>query len=65
MPDERKLSRLVVVGASHRTSSEATRDRLLIKDDNLAGLLAQLRQAGLPDAVVLSTCARCAIGIYT
>ena len=58
MPDERKLSRLVVVGASHRTSSEATRDRLLIKDDNLAGLLAQLRQAGLPDAVVLSTCAR-------
>ena len=58
MSDERILSRLVVVGASHRTSSEATRDRLLIGEDDLPGILTRLRDAGFAEAVAMSTCAR-------
>ena len=46
MTDERILSRLVVVGASHRTSSEATRDRLFISEDDLPGFLAKIIESG-------------------
>ena len=46
MSDERTLSRLVVVGASHRTSSETTRDRLFISEEDLPGFLISLRKAG-------------------
>lgn len=58
MADERVLSRLVVVGASHRTSSEATRDRLFISEDDLPGLLKKVSAAGFSEAVAMSTCAR-------
>lgn len=58
MADERILSRLVVVGASHRTSSEATRDRLFISEDDLPGFLRKITQAGFSEAVAMSTCAR-------
>ncbi len=58
MPDERTLSRLVVVGASHRTSSETTRDRLFIAEHDIPGFLAGVCEAGFVDAVVMSTCAR-------
>tara|TARA_R110000868_G_scaffold55460_5_gene172519 strand:+ start:20054 stop:21373 length:1320 start_codon:yes stop_codon:yes gene_type:complete len=58
MADERILSRLVVVGASHRTSSETTRDRLFISDDDLPGFLQGLVAAGFSEAVAMSTCAR-------
>ena len=58
MSDERTLSRLVVVGASHRTSSEATRDRLLIAEEDLPDFLTGLRAGGFEDAVAMSTCAR-------
>tara|TARA_R110002110_G_scaffold218324_4_gene432355 strand:+ start:2001 stop:3314 length:1314 start_codon:yes stop_codon:yes gene_type:complete len=58
MADERILNRLVVVGASHRTSSEATRDRLFISEDDLPGLLKKLSAAGFSEAVAMSTCAR-------
>ena len=58
MADERILSRLVVVGASHRTSSEATRDRLFISEDDLPGFLKTVSQAGFSEAVAMSTCAR-------
>ena len=58
MSDERTLSRLVVVGASHRTSSETTRDRLFISEEDLPGFLISLRKAGFTDVVALSTCAR-------
>jgi glutamyl-tRNA reductase len=56
--DERILSRLVVVGASHRTSSEATRDRLFISEDDLPGFLTKVSPAGFSEAVAMSTCAR-------
>lgn len=58
MADERILSRLVVVGASHRTSSEATRDRLFISEDDLPGFLQKVSAAGFSEAVAMSTCAR-------
>lgn len=58
MADERILSRLVVVGASHRTSSEATRDRLFISEDDLPGFLQKVSVAGFSEAVAMSTCAR-------
>ena len=58
MSDERTLSRLVVVGASHRTSSEATRDRLFIAEQDIPQFLAGVRETGFSDVVVMSTCAR-------
>jgi len=58
MADERILSRLVVVGASHRTSSETTRDRLFISEDDLPDFLGKVIAAGFSQAVAMSTCAR-------
>ena len=58
MADERILSRLVVVGASHRTSSETTRDRLFISEDDLPAFLGKVTEAGFSQAVAMSTCAR-------
>ena len=58
MADECILSRLVVVGASHKTSSEATRDRLFISAGDLPVFLKKVSEAGFSEAVALSTCAR-------
>jgi len=58
MADEFILSRLVVVGVSHRTSSEATRDRLFISENDLPVFLKEVSEAGFSEAVALSTCAR-------
>lgn len=58
MTDERNTDRLVVIGANHRTSSEATRDRLFIPEDEQKGFLRSVADSGLEQAVVLSTCAR-------
>ncbi|MEE2997319.1 MAG: glutamyl-tRNA reductase [Pseudomonadota bacterium] len=58
MSDERTLSRLVVVGASHQTSSEATRDRLFIAEQDIPRFLSGVRETGFSDVVVMSTCAR-------
>lgn len=52
------MGRLVVIGANHRTSSEATRDRLLIPEDAQPDFLRAAAGIGLGEAVVLSTCAR-------
>lgn len=51
-------ARLVVAGFGHRTSSVTLRDRLFVADDEIAGFLAELRAAGLAQAIVLSTCDR-------
>ncbi|MGQ0664485.1 MAG: glutamyl-tRNA reductase [Pseudomonadota bacterium] len=50
--------RLAVVGANHRSSAAALRDRLFIADAEMPFFLAALRQAGLRQAIVLSTCDR-------
>ena len=48
----------VVVGANHRSSTLALRDALFVEDAGLAAFLARLRDLGLGQALVLSTCDR-------
>lgn len=48
----------MAVGVNHRSSSLALRDRLFIEDHALPGYLERLRQAGVDQAIVLSTCDR-------
>ncbi|MDA0787084.1 MAG: glutamyl-tRNA reductase, partial [Proteobacteria bacterium] len=48
----------LVVGASHKTSSTALRDRLFIEDADVPGVLAALQQGGFDQALVMSTCDR-------
>ncbi len=50
--------RPVVVGANHRSSSLGLRDRLFVDDADIPAFLRGLRDAGLGDAVLLSTCDR-------
>ena len=50
--------RPLVVGANHRSSSLSVRDRLFVEDEAVPGVLARLRQEGLAQALVLSTCDR-------
>jgi glutamyl-tRNA reductase len=51
-------ARLGVVGANHRSSSAATRDALFVPDAQTRGFLAELRRAGLAQALLISTCDR-------
>lgn len=50
--------RPVVIGFGHRLTSAALRDRLFIEDAQIGGVLADMRSAGLTQAIVLSTCDR-------
>ncbi len=50
--------RPVVVGANHRSSALAIRDRLFVADEDVPALLAALRAAGVDQALLLSTCDR-------
>lgn len=50
--------RPVVVGFGHRATSAALRDHLFIEDRELDSVLADLRAAGITQAIVLSTCDR-------
>lgn len=52
------LAQIVVVGANHRSSSLALRDQLFVDDAAISGFLAGMRERGLSQAVVLSTCDR-------
>lgn len=58
MADDRNTGRLVVVGANHRTSSEATRDRLFLPEEGQPDVLRAAVEAGFAQCLVLSTCAR-------
>ncbi|MGY8956904.1 MAG: glutamyl-tRNA reductase [Alphaproteobacteria bacterium] len=48
----------VVVGASHKTSSTALRDRIFVEPADEDGVFAALRACGLDQVVVVSTCDR-------
>jgi glutamyl-tRNA reductase len=50
--------RLVIVGANHRSASLSLRDALFVDDAAMPAFLDGLRQAGLADGLVLSTCDR-------
>ena len=58
MSEERASLRHVVVGANHRSSGAATRDRLFVEPERVPALLERLRDGGMTQAVLLSTCAR-------
>ena len=51
-------ARYVAVGANHRSSVMALRDRLFIEADALPAFIERLRAAGVKQGVVLSTCDR-------
>ena len=48
----------VVVGANHRSSSAALRDRIFVEDAACPLVLARLSEEGVAQALVLSTCDR-------
>lgn len=48
----------LVVGANHRSSSLALRDQLFVEERALPGYLDRLKDLGLTQAIVLSTCDR-------
>ncbi|MSO85692.1 MAG: glutamyl-tRNA reductase [Rhodospirillales bacterium] len=50
--------RYVVVGANHRSSGMALRDRLFIEERALPAFIASLRAGGIEQGIVLSTCDR-------
>ncbi len=52
------IAQIVIVGANHRSSSLTLRDQLFVEDAAVPAILAELREAGLVQAVVLSTCDR-------
>lgn len=58
MSAQQDTPRYLVVGANHRSSANATRDRLFVEDDHAFELLLRLRDGGLNQALLLSTCAR-------
>lgn len=49
---------LIVVGINHRTSTVSLRDRLFVNDAATPEFLARLRESGIAQALVLSTCDR-------
>jgi glutamyl-tRNA reductase len=55
---EGALQALVVVGASHRSSALATRDRLFVEEESVPQVLEALRAAGSDQALLVSTCDR-------
>lgn len=50
--------RLTVIGANHRSASLGLRDQLFVDDTAAADFLVDLKQRGLHEALVLSTCDR-------
>lgn len=57
MPD-RPAPEPFVVGATHRSSSLALRDRLFIDEAAVTDFYGRLKQAGVDQAIVMSTCDR-------
>lgn len=51
-------TRLFVAGLDHRSSPLELRDRVFITEAEMPGVLAELRQGGIEQAIVLSTCDR-------
>ena len=51
-------TRALVVGANHRSSSLAVRDRLFVDDSRVDRFLQGLRRSGVEQALLLSTCDR-------
>ncbi len=52
------ISRLLLVGANHRSSSASLRERLFFEPADTTAVLERLREGGLQAAVALATCDR-------
>ncbi len=52
------VPQLVAAGVSHRSAPAGLCDRLFIEDGETTGFLAELRAAGIGQAILLSTCDR-------
>ena len=50
--------RVLVIGANHRSSSMILRDRLFVEEEAEPLILERLKEAGIDQALVLSTCDR-------
>ena len=50
--------RVLVVGANHRSSSMALRDRLFVERGSEPLVLERLKEVGIDQALILSTCDR-------
>src|SRR3984957_7127837 len=55
---------LVVIGANHRTSPVALRDRFTAVESDVDGALESLRAAGAREGVLIATCDRIERGSY-
>jgi len=56
--------KLCVTGLNHRTAPVSVREQLAFKDEDLAGALAELKQqAGVREAMILSTCNRVEVAV--
>lgn len=51
-------ARPIVVGANHRSSSMAMRDRIFVEEARIPALLAKLGDKGVGQAILLATCDR-------
>jgi len=51
-------ARFTIIGANHRSASLSLRDCLFVDDLTAPSVLAELKQAGLTEALLLSTCDR-------
>lgn len=58
MMEAAAVKQVIVVGANHRSSSLALRDQLCVEEPAMATFLGTLRDYGLTQALVLSTCDR-------
>ena len=56
--------RVLVIGANHRSSSMILRDRLFIEEELEPHILMLLRDVGIEQALVLSTCDRVEIQAF-
>jgi len=50
--------RFFVIGANHRSSGLGLRDRLFVEDGDVPDVLAKLKDKGVVEAILLSTCDR-------
>jgi len=63
-PVEVLTDRPIIVGANHRSSSMAMRDRIFVEEARIPALLSQLSEKGLDQVLLLATCDRVeAVGI--
>jgi len=58
------IFRPFVIGANHRSCGLSVRDRLFMEDGDIPGFLTRLKDVGVGQAIVLSTCDRTEIQGY-